>query len=449
MKKQLLLFLAIAFLGLTSKAQNKLLPTFLSKINHTSFQQSGLMYKTGSVYKPGKQIKYSWNINSSVWTPQDTIINTYNSSGNVIATLTYHGNPVPDKLIYVYNSNGKETSDTSYSWNGTSYYASQYSAYTYDANGNITKKINQSWNNTIWQNNYEDDYLYDANNNQTEYLENTGWNGTSWNNGYKTDYTLSNGQIIGQIDQNYSGSTWVNSSKTDFTYTSGKISGITWYDWNGTSWKNSGNLINVVWYSWVGNMLSEKNKIASYIEQAPNGAGWKDTLQYTTTYDSYGNPTDWLRQAKPAASWITSQEQKDTYLYDANNNITQDIEQDWVDATVGLRNNSKRVYSNYNSYSTGMLNIDDVSGNFVVYPNPSIGIIHIQTTNGQSSTANECKIDIYNLVGEKVYSTTNHTTIAIGTQTSNEIDLSSKPKGIYFIQITDGNNVVNKKIVVQ
>ncbi|MEI6596203.1 MAG: T9SS type A sorting domain-containing protein [Bacteroidota bacterium] len=51
MKKLLLLFLAISFIGLISKAQNKLLPTFLLKINHTSFQQSGLMFKTGTVYK--------------------------------------------------------------------------------------------------------------------------------------------------------------------------------------------------------------------------------------------------------------------------------------------------------------------------------------------------------------------------------------------------------------
>jgi hypothetical protein len=40
------------------------------------------------------------------------------------------------------------------------------------------------------------------------------------------------------------------------------------------------------------------------------------------------------------------------------------------------------------------------------------------------------KIEIYNVYGEKVYSTSN-----IKPQTSNKIDLSSQPSGIYFLNI--------------
>ncbi|MCZ6594998.1 MAG: T9SS type A sorting domain-containing protein [Bacteroidetes bacterium] len=74
---------------------------------------------------------------------------------------------------------------------------------------------------------------------------------------------------------------------------------------------------------------------------------------------------------------------------------------------------------------------------FSVYPNPTKGILNIQ-----SKTA-IVQIDIYNLLGQLVLSIP----IAIGTN-KNTIDISRVSKGLYFIKVKDENgNIGTKKVV--
>jgi hypothetical protein len=74
-----------------------------------------------------------------------------------------------------------------------------------------------------------------------------------------------------------------------------------------------------------------------------------------------------------------------------------------------------------------------------VFPNPTTGRIQIQV-----SGVHVQSIEIFNATGEKVYSTLN-----FQQQTLNEADLSVFKKGIYFIEIYDGENFYSEKIVVQ
>ena len=80
------------------------------------------------------------------------------------------------------------------------------------------------------------------------------------------------------------------------------------------------------------------------------------------------------------------------------------------------------------------ISISDIS----VYPNPSSGKFTLQSAIGIY------EIEIYNVLGERIYTTTN-----LSQSSSNEIDLSYAPKGIYFVKIYDGSRVYNKKVVVQ
>jgi len=72
-----------------------------------------------------------------------------------------------------------------------------------------------------------------------------------------------------------------------------------------------------------------------------------------------------------------------------------------------------------------------------IYPNPSDGIYTVQ------SEAEISRIEIMNVLGEKIYSSNANSKKAM-------IDLSGEPKGIYIYKITAGeNNVCTGKIVVQ
>src|SRR3989304_4123078 len=79
------------------------------------------------------------------------------------------------------------------------------------------------------------------------------------------------------------------------------------------------------------------------------------------------------------------------------------------------------------------INLDDLIS---VYPNPSNGKFTL------SSEITKGEISVYNVEGEKVYSSTiqpsNHSTI----------DLSSHPNGIYFINIKTENGIANKKLII-
>lgn len=76
-----------------------------------------------------------------------------------------------------------------------------------------------------------------------------------------------------------------------------------------------------------------------------------------------------------------------------------------------------------------------------IYPNPTSGAFQIQVGNGQLAVG---KVEIYNVLGENIYKSS-----VIGHQSSSTIDLSSHPKGIYFVKVIseDGMQAVRKLIL--
>ena len=81
----------------------------------------------------------------------------------------------------------------------------------------------------------------------------------------------------------------------------------------------------------------------------------------------------------------------------------------------------------------------DYDNTINVYPNPTNGKLYIRGLKSNIQT-----LDIYNLLGVKVYSIAN-----LQHQLLNEIDLSGLQKGIYFMNIYDGDKIHTQKIVLQ
>jgi hypothetical protein len=72
-----------------------------------------------------------------------------------------------------------------------------------------------------------------------------------------------------------------------------------------------------------------------------------------------------------------------------------------------------------------------------VFPNPTNGKITIQFAEDLPEV---CSLDIYNVLGEKIYSTT--------TKHSTEVDLSNSANGVYLLRISGSNVASVKKIVL-
>ena len=87
-----------------------------------------------------------------------------------------------------------------------------------------------------------------------------------------------------------------------------------------------------------------------------------------------------------------------------------------------------------------------------IFPNPTIGKFAIKN---EGVAIERCEVEIYNVLGEKVYSTTNsdkrteNSFLLMPDGLSLMADLSAQPNGIYFINIKTDKEILNEKIAIQ
>ena len=85
---------------------------------------------------------------------------------------------------------------------------------------------------------------------------------------------------------------------------------------------------------------------------------------------------------------------------------------------------------------------EELSFPFVgLYPNPTKGFV---TLNVNNETATEFVVDIYNVTGSLVSSTTYASN---GGVLNERVDLSSYVDGIYMVRVNSGKDVITKKII--
>lgn len=92
-----------------------------------------------------------------------------------------------------------------------------------------------------------------------------------------------------------------------------------------------------------------------------------------------------------------------------------------------------------------LLNISEIleveNTKFKIYPNPSSGAITINSDNIIKA------INIYNVLGEEVYKSI-MSNVDYEKGKGIEINLNTKPKGIYFVSINFGDKALTKKVVI-
>ncbi|MFY0482763.1 DUF7619 domain-containing protein [Flavobacterium sp. PLA-1-15] len=110
-------------------------------------------------------------------------------------------------------------------------------------------------------------------------------------------------------------------------------------------------------------------------------------------------------------------------------------------AEIYFDTNPAIVTNTFNSTFEDQLSTSEFSsGNLLIYPNPSNGMVYINT---QNTNENLKQINLYDVLGKVILSSKN-----LSAKQSN-IDVSSLAKGIYMIEITTENNFKHtKKLVV-
>jgi hypothetical protein len=89
----------------------------------------------------------------------------------------------------------------------------------------------------------------------------------------------------------------------------------------------------------------------------------------------------------------------------------------------------------------GVNNIKANYSNLMVYPNPSKGTFNFVLSN----VNDKCNVEIYNVLGEKIYTET------LQTQDNNTINISGQPNGVYLYRVIseDGKFIGSGKVVIE
>jgi hypothetical protein len=90
---------------------------------------------------------------------------------------------------------------------------------------------------------------------------------------------------------------------------------------------------------------------------------------------------------------------------------------------------------------TGINELSTESPDFTILPNPNNGTFQLRIANFQSSA--EYSIEVYNVLGEKVY----HAPLS-AQSTIQSIDISGLGKGVYILSLKTGTQQALKKVVV-
>lgn len=111
----------------------------------------------------------------------------------------------------------------------------------------------------------------------------------------------------------------------------------------------------------------------------------------------------------------------------------------WIDlSTYSLDHGGAIIPVICNNTTTGEKEILGTINDILVFPNPSNGTLNIALTEKKETT-----IEIYNLVGELVYTSGNPQNTQLFT-----INIDNQPNGIYFVNIKTENNITTKKVLI-
>ncbi|MFA4853586.1 MAG: T9SS type A sorting domain-containing protein [Bacteroidales bacterium] len=455
--KKTLLFVILA-LSINAYAQNKR-PTS-NKQHQTSNSMENVQgkmevggWKTSGIYSEknaGQAIKHQ--------TPKQ-LIQLYDSIYQWqwdTLSIGWAINPYYKYINIVYDANNNQTSELGQSWNGSAWVNDYQCTFTYDANNNMTSGLRQSWNGSAWENYEQYIFTYDANNNMTSRL-NQSWNGSAWENYEQYIITYdANNNMTSRLNQSWNGSAWVNNWQHTYTYdANNNLTSELFQSWNGSAWENSCQYT----YTYDAN-----NNRTSRLRQNWNGSAWVNNWQNTYTYDANNNMTSEFDQYWNGSTWEDSSQ--DTYTYDASNNLTSEFDQYWngsawvnslqctytYDVNNFLESESYKFWngagtevtdgdSTYYYFHTVVVGINDLivrEGSITVYPNPSADGKFTISSNSTISS-----IEIYNVLGEKIYSK------QINSEKA-DIDLSKQANGIYFYQIKNEKKILKTgKIIIE
>ncbi|KGL63904.1 T9SS type A sorting domain-containing protein [Polaribacter sp. Hel1_85] len=361
----------------------------------------------------------------------------------------------------------KLTSSLGEYFDGTNWLDSSKTTYQYDDNGNLTEETEFYWNSTNWVKGYTSKYTYNSNNKSlVETYINYNSNGTT-SEQYKTTNTYdSEGKLIEILTEFNGGVSWEFEDKFILEYSNSRLTGAIGYAWNGSDWVleeessrivisyNANNKVSISksdnWdvTKWVDSdrtlyTYDANNRIIVEDSQIWDGTSWSTDYKYEYTYDANGNAI--TEKESYLENEVLTEQPIETKTFDTSQ-LMSIFSHPFKDKTgidflfsangivnkiLGRSSTNNRTTYYYGNEPTA--NVNDFNFvKFEVYPNPTISVINIDDRNFSLK-----KVEIYNLIGKKVL-----------TSTKNKLNIKNLINGIYLLKVEDDKgNIVTKRII--
>jgi hypothetical protein len=199
-------------------------------------------------------------------------------------------------------------------------------------------------------------------------------------------------------------------------------------NWNNNAWLNQSR--DTLSYDANNNMIS-------YLIQTWNTNAWHNSGLNTYTFDANNNKISFLSQQWNGNSWVRYSQ--NLWDYDLNNFLTGNSFKNFYTDVLIAPGDSTHYYFHT---VVGINNLAAKDDDIMVYPNPATSEFVVQS--GKFKVE---RIEIYNVVGERVF----QRALTPGPSPSGEgsvsVDVSSLGEGIYFVKVFDGERSVVKRFV--
>ncbi|MEC7729714.1 MAG: T9SS type A sorting domain-containing protein [Candidatus Neomarinimicrobiota bacterium] len=344
------------------------------------------------------------------------------------------------KKVKTYDDNGYLSHKDSYKYRDGEWSLKGMTVFENNENGDPATTTNQSYRNDAWRNRYRINFSYNDGGLLMSKVEQK-WRQDLWRNRKETALEYEGELCVNRTISKWRDSTWVDRAVQELSYNdAGDRTEKVTYKWRDSTWTPRHRVI----YSYNDNAALSEKLVYNWTDSA-----WVDKARASVGYDDNQNPVQVLLEKKDSTdTWVNVSLRENTYS--DNGLLTETVQSKWRDENWLPR---RRYEYNY-STDRGVLSagapaaLPKKIALSQAYPNP---FNPATTISYRLLEANHVRVDIYDMVGNKVCTLVNQRQDA-GTRSIlwNAANDRGQPvaAGVYLYTVQAGGDWISKKMVL-
>ncbi len=344
------------------------------------------------------------------------------------------------KKVKTYDDNGYLSQKDSYKYRDGEWSLKGMTVFENNENGDPATTTNQAYRNDAWRNRYRINFSYNDGGLLMSKVEQK-WRQDLWRNRKETALEYEGELCVNRTISKWRDSTWVDRAVQELSYNdAGARTEKVTYKWRDSTWTPRHRVI----YSYNDNAALSEKLVYKWTDSA-----WVDKARASVGYDDNQNLVQVLLEKKDSTdAWVNVSLRENTYS--DNGLLTEKVQSKWRDENWLPRRRCEYIYST----DRGVLSagapaaLPKKIALSQAYPNP---FNPATTISYRLLEANHVRVDIYDMVGNKVCTLVNQRQDA-GTMSIlwNAANDRGQPvaAGVYLYTVQAGGDWISKKMVL-